>query len=396
MPTLFTTGNSHAEDSFAAGAEAANNAMAKRNNQKAQLSIVFAGKNYNLDQAIEGFKSVTGNIPLIGCTSAGEFTEDAITNNSIVCALISSDNHQFFTGIGTHVTYNEIEAVQEATTHFPVEVEGFPYRSAMILVDGLSGKGEEIVLGAYSILGADVKFAGGAASDNLNFKETLVFCDNTILSNSVVFCLTASKTPIIISVKHGHKPLSPTLTVTKAKNNVLYEIDGSPAFDIWKKYVREDMKKNGIDIDQIRDPQELSKILLKYEAGFLTGQDYKVRFPSSCNRDGSINFTCSVFEGTAFKIMNSNEEDQIQSAKVAAEQAAQAAKGRKIAGAVIFDCACRGMILKDKFPEAVNEIKNVLKGIPIVGFETYGEIAMEIGQLSGFHNTTTVVMLIPD
>jgi len=41
-------------------------------------------------------------------------------------------------------------------------------------------------------------------------------------------------------------------------------------------------------------------------------------------------------------------------------------------------------------------MRKVFKGIPLIGFETYGEIAMEIGQLSGFHNTTTVIMLILD
>ena len=89
------------------------------------------------------------------------------------------------------------------------------------------------------------------------------------------------------------------------------------------------------------------------------------------------------------------EEDQILSAKKAAEMALKAARGAKLAGVIIFDCACRAMILKDKFPQAVEEMKKIFKSIPMIGFETYGEIAMEMGQLSGFHNTTTVIMLVP-
>ena len=41
----------------------------------------------------------------------------------------------------------------------------------------------------------------------------------------------------------------------------------------------------------------------------------------------------------------------------------------------------------------MDEIKSILGKIPIIGFETYGEIGMEPTQMSGFHNTTTVVML---
>lgn len=397
MSTVFATGISKDQNSITAGKNAAKMALSKMGHRKPQIALLFAGINHDINQLMEGIKNIAGQeIQLIGCTSAGEFNENEITNNGVVCALISSDTHQFFTGMGNHVTYDEIKAIQQASKQFPLEVEGYPYRSGMIFVDGLIGKGEEIVLAAHSMLGADVKFAGAAAADNLKFKETLVFCDNKILPNAVSLCLMASKIPVIISVKHGHKPLTPALTVTKAKDNILYEINEEPAFEVWKRYVRSDLKKEGFDVDQIKDAEETSKLLMKYEAGFMTGTDYKVRFPSSCNRDGSINFSCSIFEGTALKIMSSNETDQINSAKIAAEEAALIAKERKIAGAIIFDCACREMILKDKFEQAVNEMRKVLSDIPIIGFETYGEIAMEIGQLSGFHNTTTVVMLIPD
>jgi methyl-accepting chemotaxis protein len=37
-------------------------------------------------------------------------------------------------------------------------------------------------------------------------------------------------------------------------------------------------------------------------------------------------------------------------------------------------------------------MRDELGGAPLAGFETYGEIAMEIGEMSGFHNTTTVVV----
>jgi methyl-accepting chemotaxis protein len=36
-----------------------------------------------------------------------------------------------------------------------------------------------------------------------------------------------------------------------------------------------------------------------------------------------------------------------------------------------------------------------LGGVPIAGFETYGEIALDAGDMSGFHNTTSVVLAFP-
>jgi len=37
-----------------------------------------------------------------------------------------------------------------------------------------------------------------------------------------------------------------------------------------------------------------------------------------------------------------------------------------------------------------------LGGVPLAGFETYGEIALAAGDMSGFHNTTSVVLAFPE
>jgi methyl-accepting chemotaxis protein len=53
------------------------------------------------------------------------------------------------------------------------------------------------------------------------------------------------------------------------------------------------------------------------------------------------------------------------------------------------------LILGDEFYRGVDQFKDVLGDVPILGWETYGEICMEPGQFSGFHNTTSVVLIIP-
>ncbi len=70
-------------------------------------------------------------------------------------------------------------------------------------------------------------------------------------------------------------------------------------------------------------------------------------------------------------------------------------QGAEVAGAVVFDCSCRGLILGDEFSSAVSAMRAEMPGIPFIGFETYGEICMNANEFSGFHNTTSVVMLIP-
>lgn len=250
-------------------------------------------------------------------------------------------------------------------------------------------------MAALEALGPNVKFSGGAAADDLKFKETSVFTNGEVSSNAASLTLVASRTPVAIGVKHGHSPISPPLTITRAEGNVVYEIDGRPAFEVWKEYTRQNAKGIGIDVDKMTKAEAVQTFFTRYEAGLFTGTEYKIRWlGGTTTTEGPINFPCTMSEGMVVRVMESPKQAQISSAKKAAEIALQAAKGARLAGAIVFDCVCRAVILGDDFSKAVSEIKNVLK-VPLVGFETYGEIAMEIGQLSGFHNTTTVVLLIP-
>lgn len=394
MTTNFSTAITTINESYQAGADVARRALKKLGPKKPNIAIIFAASNYDPQEVVNGIKSVISDVPMMGCTSAGTFTEEEVTTNGLACALISSDNYKFFTGIAQNVSYSPIEAIKNASRNFPSFSNNFPYRSAMILLDGLAGKGEEIVLAAHAILGPDVKFSGGAAADNYEMKKTSVFNNSIVLEDAVSICMLHSKTPVVISVKHGHKPLSPPLTITKSKENIVYEIDNKPAFEVWKNYLESEIIKLGMDASHLSDLQ-IAEIFQKYEAGLQTGSDYKVRFPNSLTPNGSMKFGCSMMEGSVIKVMSSTVEDQIESAKIAAKNAKMLAGEKKIVGALVFDCSCRRMILKDKFNLAVNEMKKILN-VPIIGFETYGEIAMEMGELSGFHNATTVIMLLPE
>jgi hypothetical protein len=396
--TAFKTGVSHDDDSFKAGKEAANKALAKLGGIAPEFGILFCSSRYNYREVLKGVKETAPGAQVIGCSSASEFTEEEVTKDSVVCAFISSPNFKFFTSVGRGIKKDPAAAVEAAARALPEDVPGFNHRSAIMLIDALSGRGDEVVDAALKSLGPTVRFSGGAAADNLQFKNTYVFHNDHAYLDAAVVAMVASKNPVFIGVKHGHCPISTPLTLTRVKDNIVYSIDGMPAFDVWKTHTRERAKAKGIDVDNLPTPSDVGSFLVQYEAGLLAGHEYKVRAPLSVNADGSINFACSMTEGSVIRIMESpNKYYQIVSAKGAAEIAMKAAKGAKIAGAIVFDCVCRSLILDKEFHKGVDEIKSVIgAGVPVIGFATYGEIAMEMGQLSGFHNTTTVVLLIPE
>ena len=93
--------------------------------------------------------------------------------------------------------------------------------------------------------------------------------------------------------------------------------------------------------------------------------------------------------------MQSEPQRQVDSARTAAKRARQQLGKAQPAGALVFDCICRNLILGPEFRTAVQAMSEELGDVPVAGFETYGEIALDAGDMSGFHNTTTVVLAFP-
>lgn len=393
--TSFRTGIKKGEDSFQVGKKAAENALEKMKEDKVDFAVVFSSSEHDYEEVVSGVREVTGNAELLGCSTAGEFTEEKVESGSVAVALISSDNSRFFTSLGKGLAENPREALERAKESLPENVEGYPYLSVINLHDGIAGVGSEVAWSTLEVLGQNIKVAGGSAGDDLNMKETYVFEDGKVEKDAVGLGLIASEKPTVITVEHGHEPISPPLEITKSEGNTIYELNGRPAYEVWKEQAKDRLDNIGVSVEDLEPGEELITALTRFGLGLESSRGYKVRWLGLNPRtDGPIDLTCNASEGSVVRVMASPKEKQIESARKAAREAKEAAEG-EIAGALVFDCAVRGVILGDEFEKGVEAIREEL-GVPLIGFETYGEVCIERGQMSGYHNTTTVVMLIPE
>lgn len=407
MATRFATGLAKGKDSATVAADAVRQAKQKLpESSRVDLAIVYASRVHDYPQVVAAVRNATGKAPLIGSSSAGEFTEERIETASVAVGLISSDDIRFFTAMAEGVKDDPELAVRSLANRFPLRMEGFPHFSAILLVDGLAGVGEEItILASYvfeQVLGERVKLVGGCAGDDMQFKETFVFSDDRVATNAVSVCLLASRMPLFTAVRHGHIPLSKPLKATRANGNVLYEVDGRPAWEVWKEETAQAVKDSGIILDELDESALTERVLGNYELGLPTEieGEYKIRLPLAVGAGGSLSFSCGIAEGSTFRIMDgSNLENLINAAAETATLAKQSAEDSgfsSFAGLLVFECGVRLTLLGNDFPRSVERYKNALPGTPMLGWETYGEIRMESGQFSGFHNTTSVVLLIPE
>jgi methyl-accepting chemotaxis protein len=357
------------------------------------LVVVFASTEQPLGEVVRHLRPTLGGALLLGASTAGEFTERGDAKGA-TCAFALAGDYKVFAGMGKNLKAAPAKAVTAALCDLPREVPGYAHRTGILLLDPLAGNGEEVTLLTAFQLGADEPLAGGAAGDDLHMKATHVSCGSEAASDAMVVAQIFSKQPLGIGVCHGHAPLSEPLRVTRASGNVVQELDGRPAWDVWLERTRAHAQSRGVDLAKMTRAEE-GAYFLRYEAGVEAGTAFKIRAPLSRSDDGAISFACGVPEGTVLRITESEPERQVASAREAARRARAQLGGARAAGALVFDCICRNLILGAEFSTAVQGMSAELGGAPLAGFETYGEIALDAGDLSGFHNTTSVVLAFP-
>jgi methyl-accepting chemotaxis protein len=395
MTTKFATASAKgsAKESYATAKSVTAEAMRKLG-KRPDLAIVYCDVNYNAGEVLRGVREATGNAPLIGCTSNGEFTENGSQMGTISLGIISSDDIRFFPALVKNVKDDPDSAVEDLKNRLPSEVKGFPYKYGIICMDSLTGMSEEIVLNVHLAF-PEMALVGGGAAD-ISMEEPLVFASGNAASDAIAMCAMFSKKKMGMSVTHGMTPSFGPLRVTKVKDNVVLELNNRPAWDAWKDIVAEDAKKNyGIDLSQVGLERAMSILLIHYLLALkIDENNYKIRGVSWVTNEGGLVFMCGVADNSEFHVMGYDKEGLIKAAKDGAKAAVKDL-GTKPAGALIFDCAARGSILDKEFIKEAMGIGSVLN-TPVLGFEAMGEICMAPGQFSGFHNATVVTLALPE
>ncbi|MBN2174233.1 MAG: hypothetical protein JW731_08885 [Bacteroidales bacterium] len=100
-------GVSMLENSLEAGREAARQAIFKMNGVP-QVLVVFAAKRFNHRKLLDGISVETGNVPMVGGTTAGEISSNGFSTQSVVVLAMRSEKLSFTTGIGLNMSNNEI------------------------------------------------------------------------------------------------------------------------------------------------------------------------------------------------------------------------------------------------------------------------------------------------
>jgi hypothetical protein len=379
-----SVGHSAAPDAREAGATAVAQALT---GEDAKLLVVFCSDDYDVAALIEGVRSGAPGVPLVGCSTAGEIAVDGPGDQSVVVLALGGAGFSVATS-SADASDGNLRAAAEHVAGCVAQVERRAHRVMLLLSDGLGGDQQEIVRGAYGVLGAEVPLVGGCAGDGLKMTGTLQLHGDRVLRGAVVGAAISSDGPIGIGVRHGWRRVGDPLLVTESESNRVLLLDGEPALDVY-------LRRLSAPAEAATDPAAFTRFAMTHPLGLSRRSGEEVRFIAEADFERrSLVCIAEVPSGGLAWFMEGDVASVLAATDEACADAVAGLGGASPLGFVAFDCiARRGVLGEEGIVREVDRIATHATGAPIAGFYTYGEIARTRG-VSGFHNQTLVVLAL--
>ena len=232
------------------------------------------------------------------------------------------------------------------------QLAGEGLRGVHVLSDGLLVNGSELVRGLSSVLPAGVVVTGGLAGDGDRFVRTWVLHDGAPSSGHVTAVgFYGERVAIGHGSAGGWDPFGPRRLVTRSKGNILYELDGKPALELYKQYLGD--RADGLPATGLLFPLALSRP----DSG---GEDRRVvrTILAVDEAAQSLTFAGDIPTGAHAQLMKAQLDRLIEGAEQAATLARPGAASDALA--IAISCVGRRLVLRDRSDEEVEAVQEAL------------------------------------
>lgn len=338
--------------------------------------LVFGESDGAALSGIADLRHAYGRAAMVGCSTAGEIAGGRVLDNSLVAVVCRFESTRVRVA-GAHVA--GASRSRAAGVELAHALAAPDMRGVLVLSDGLAVNGSQLSAGLNSVLGPDVVITGGLAGDGSRFARTWVLHGGEIVSGWVTGVgFYGDAIHIGYGSKGGWDIFGVDRTVTRSEDNVLYELDGRPALDLYKQYLGE--RASGLPFTALLFPLTIS-------APDDTSP-WMVRTVLSVNEeDRSLTFAGDIPTGWRARLMRANLDRLVDGAADAAKHAGHAGESGLLS--VAISCVGRRLILGERTEE---EVEAVLQALPpastLVGFYSYGELSPLANGWCDLHNQT--------
>lgn len=328
-----------------------------------QLAIVFGSKDYITIPGITShLKSVYPKADLVFSSSSGEILSNAVYESVVVTAIqFEKTEVKCF-----ETSYDLHENSCEVGKSLMQQLQGPDLCGVFILSDGTKINGSELVTGLNDQNSTKIPVTGGLAGDGARFERTFVGL-NEIPTEGKVVAIGFYGTSLEISNGYfgGWDEFGRERTITKSEKNVLFELDGKNALDLYKEYLGP-------------YSEELPGSALNFPFSIRTdSDDFLVRTILAVNEeDRSLTSAGNLPVGSKVRLMKGTFDKLIAGSSEAARDSLKKYTNKEPQLAILVSCVGRKIILHDRTEEEVQAAIDIFgEKTCISGFYSYGEIA---------------------
>gem|GEM_PF-324689 len=448
-------GVSKAGQSFEAGKEAAEQAikdMQSKGGNEPVFGLVFCsggkyGKNdKTIEEFVNGVQSVFGKykeLKWIGCTTAGEITPDGVKYGSTVAMVIGTKYIKFGVGVADGLAEHAFNAGKDAAEQALKDLKIDKYvdayitflatktkppselikqRQFVVLALGAgftmkkSGWEDDMIDGIKHIVGDYTPIVGGSAGDDGRLVQTYQFANGKVYKDAVVLAIIFSNVKLGFGIAHGFEATDKMAVVTKAKDNIVYQLNSRNAADVYAEMI-------GVSKDELIKGAgflglgEKVPALISFMSRFIKREDmvkklnilrfmsenpfgipdvqgnYWTKVPKMIIDKKYIEFYSKIRQNIPLVLLKINEEMTLSATARSIEESVQQLRIEP-AVTIIFECGGRAVYLGEKTKECIEKAKKRVSNI--VGFYTYAEYGLSKNMPSGTHYYTCVSFSIGD
>jgi hypothetical protein len=324
---------------------------------------------------------------IVGCSTSGQFRDATLSDESLVVGVGRFD--------ATGVTSAWVPIASAADSfragcELGHALEHDDLRAVFVVSEGLGVNGSELARGISSAVADDVVVTGGLAGDGDRFDSTWVLIDGEPRSgcvSAIGLCGPA------VHVGHGSRggwdKFGPERLVTASSANVLFELDGRPALEIYRSYL-------GDLADGLPATALLFPLALRDDHD---DDDQLVRTVLAVDEQTqSMTFAGDIPEGCLAQLMHANFDRLVGGASDAAGAAADMIPdtGHETL-ALAVSCVGRRLVLGARVED---EIEAAFDRLPSrsrqIGFYSYGELSPAGNGPCELHNQTMTMTTISE
>lgn len=333
--------------------------------EPAHLVLVFGSTSLLRDHNhIKRLKIAYPGAHILGCSTAGEIYGTRVIDDSLVATAVHFERTRVD---GAKIKLDTVTSSREAGERLARHLKPEGLAHVLVLSDGLKVNGSDLVKGLTANLPQNVTVTGGLSGDGARFQETLVVWDGPAEPDTVaILGLYGDQVRIGYGSLGGWDPFGPERVITRSEGNVLYELDGRSALELYKQYLGEHAK--GLPATGLLFPLSLRK--RDTETGVVR------TILSVDERSQSMTFAGDIPTGSYARLMRANFDRLIDGAVGAAKTSASSIGSDSVELALLVSCVGRKMVLGQRIEEEVEGVRDVVGTQAVLtGFYSYGEIS---------------------